>query len=108
MFDGRVGVTDVRPLVKDAVVVVLEELVGVEVVLLSPPLSLLLIGGAMFFFVLLLVKDGINAPHGDVFQWIDYIRYEGFEIAQQGTLTAGNTKPMTASPTCTANKVKFK
>ena len=41
------GVTDVRPLDKDAVVV-LEELVGVEVVL-SPPLSLLLIGGAIFF-----------------------------------------------------------
>lgn len=41
------GVTDVRPLDKDAVVV-LEELLGVEVVL-SPPLSLLLIGGAMFF-----------------------------------------------------------
>ena len=37
------GVTDVRPLV-----VVAEELLGVEVVL-SPPLSLLPIGGAMFF-----------------------------------------------------------
>jgi hypothetical protein len=47
-----VGVTDVRPLDKDAVVVVLEELVGVEVLLSPPLLSLLLIGGAMFFVLL--------------------------------------------------------
>lgn len=52
------GVIDVRPLDKDAVVVA-EELVGVEVVL--SPLSLLLIGGAIFF-VLLFSKDGKNVP----------------------------------------------
>jgi hypothetical protein len=55
-----VGVTDVRPLDKDAVVA-LEELLGVEVVLSPPLLSLLLIGGAMFF-VLLFSKDCKNVP----------------------------------------------
>ncbi len=97
------GVTDVRPLDKDAVVV-LEELLGVEVVL-SPPLSLLLIGGAMFF-VLLVVKMKKSSSAQEIYS--NGLTISRLEIAQQGTLTEGNTKPMTASQLVTANKVKFK
>ena len=78
------GVTDVRPLDKDAVVVA-EELVGVEVVL-SPPLSLLLIGGDIFF-VLLFSKDGKNVPQ-EIFS--NGLTISRLSNRSQGTLTEGN------------------